>query len=332
MAPGRVASAVICISSLPKRRLPSWAGIEPRRAGERGLPPEDAVELDRVADRLVDLQGGLARVEDDGRDALGTGRRRQQRLGLLGHQRRRWPRGRGRAPAPNPACRTGRARRGTTGAGSRRRRWRWRRPPRRTRRCAGRCGCPRWTRTTSRCPTPGSWRAPGRHPPRWRRRWRPPAGRHARPRPRRRAGARPTSTTRRPRPAGPGRGRAAGRGPGPRRGPPRSPPRPRPGPRPSVSSGVAWNPQDDPSSARTPMPAVSVWVRSSTTPLRAAIVSWRTTMTRASAYRAPAASAASTARDGEFDHPRIVRGSSVSRYTLLARSIRWRSSGPTMRW
>ena len=49
------------------------------------------------------------------------------------------------------------------------------------------------------------------------------------------------------------------------------------------SSGVAWKPQDEPSSARTPRPAVSVWVTSSTTPLRAAIASWRTTITRASA-------------------------------------------------
>ena len=73
----------------------------------------------------------------------------------------------------------------------------------------------------------------------------------------------------------------------------------------SVSSGVAWNPHDDPSSARTPMPAVSAWVRSSTTPLRAAIVSCRTTITRASAYRAPAASAASTADDASS----IIRGS-----------------------
>src|SRR3546814_19517214 len=30
--------------------------IEPRRARERGLPSEDAVELDGVAHRLVDLQ------------------------------------------------------------------------------------------------------------------------------------------------------------------------------------------------------------------------------------------------------------------------------------
>jgi hypothetical protein len=51
----------------------------------------------------------------------------------------------------------------------------------------------------------------------------------------------------------------------------------------AVSVGVAWNPQEDPISARTPMPAFSVWVRSSTTRLRASIDSCRMTITRASA-------------------------------------------------
>jgi hypothetical protein len=51
----------------------------------------------------------------------------------------------------------------------------------------------------------------------------------------------------------------------------------------AVRVGVAWNPHDDPMSARTPTPAVSPWVRSSTTRLRAASDSWRMTMTRASA-------------------------------------------------
>ena len=50
---------------------PEPAGVEPGGAGEGGLPPEDAVELDGVAHRLVDLEGHLVRVEDDGRDALG---------------------------------------------------------------------------------------------------------------------------------------------------------------------------------------------------------------------------------------------------------------------
>jgi hypothetical protein len=51
----------------------------------------------------------------------------------------------------------------------------------------------------------------------------------------------------------------------------------------SVSVGVAWNPHDEPIRARTPTPATSDCVRSSTTRLRAAMASWRLTMTRASA-------------------------------------------------
>ena len=51
----------------------------------------------------------------------------------------------------------------------------------------------------------------------------------------------------------------------------------------AVSVGVAWNPHDAPMSARTPMPTSSACVRSSTTRLRAAMASWRRTMTRASA-------------------------------------------------
>src|SRR3546814_9351608 len=58
--------------------------IEPRRARERGLPSEDAVELDGVAHRLVDLQRHLLAAEDEGGDGLGALRRAQQRLRLLG--------------------------------------------------------------------------------------------------------------------------------------------------------------------------------------------------------------------------------------------------------
>jgi len=60
-------------------------------------------------------------------------------------------------------------------------------------------------------------------------------------------------------------------------------------------SGAAKNPQEEPTSARTPIPASSSWARSSTSPLRAVIDSNRRCITRASAYRAPAASAAWTA-------------------------------------
>ena len=63
----------------------------------------------------------------------------------------------------------------------------------------------------------------------------------------------------------------------------------------SVGSGTATNPHDDPTRARTPTPTDSRCTRSSTSPLRADIDSLRWCMARASAYRAPAASAASTA-------------------------------------
>ena len=64
----------------------------------------------------------------------------------------------------------------------------------------------------------------------------------------------------------------------------------------SDMSGTAKKPQLDPTRARTPRPASSSWLRSSISPLRAFIDSVRRCMTRASAYRAPAARAASTAR------------------------------------
>src|SRR3546814_9881722 len=47
------------------------------------LPSEDAVELDGVAHRLVDLQRHLLAAEDEGGDGLGALRRAQQRLRLL---------------------------------------------------------------------------------------------------------------------------------------------------------------------------------------------------------------------------------------------------------
>ncbi len=96
--------------------------VEPGRAGVGGLPAEDAVELDGVPDRLVDLQRHLLAAEDQRRLAARARRRRQQRPGLLGDT--------GRVgldvdlgrPAPSPACRTGPAPPGTSGAASRRRR------------------------------------------------------------------------------------------------------------------------------------------------------------------------------------------------------------------
>ena len=140
-------------------------GVEPRGARERGLPPEDPVELDGVPDRLVDLERHLLAAQDQGGGLLRALRRAEQGPRLLGDARRVAERGRARAPAPSRGCRTGRARPGSCAAGSRRRRSRWRRSRRRTPRCAGRCGCPRWTRTTSPCPRSGGWPAPGGRPP-----------------------------------------------------------------------------------------------------------------------------------------------------------------------
>src|SRR4051794_31907162 len=63
----------------------------------------------------------------------------------------------------------------------------------------------------------------------------------------------------------------------------------------SVRSGTPKKPQEEPTRARTPTPIVSAWLRSSMSPLRAAMDSYLVCTTRASAYRAPAPSAASTA-------------------------------------
>ncbi len=54
-------------------------------------------------------------------------------------------------------------------------------------------------------------------------------------------------------------------------------------PRRRTRSGTAKNPHPDPTSARTPIPASSCWMSSSTSPLRAVIDSCRRCITRASA-------------------------------------------------
>ena len=59
--------------------------FEERRAGEGGFPAEDAVELDGVADRLVDLEGQLARLEDEVGGGLGALRGGEEGDGLAGH-------------------------------------------------------------------------------------------------------------------------------------------------------------------------------------------------------------------------------------------------------
>jgi hypothetical protein len=67
-------------------QAPELAEVEEAGAGEGGLPPEDAVELDRVTDRLVDLQGELARLEHEvhlAGGALGGGEQLDRLLGDL---------------------------------------------------------------------------------------------------------------------------------------------------------------------------------------------------------------------------------------------------------
>src|SRR5918995_1047971 len=71
--------------TMPPEASPT-SGAESRRASERGFPTEDAIELDRVAHRLVDLQGDLVGVEDHGGGALRALRRLQQSHRLLGHR------------------------------------------------------------------------------------------------------------------------------------------------------------------------------------------------------------------------------------------------------
>jgi hypothetical protein len=61
-------------------------GLEPRGAGERGLPAQDPIELDGVTDRLVDLQCHLVGVEHDRRRALGALGSFQQGDRLLRHR------------------------------------------------------------------------------------------------------------------------------------------------------------------------------------------------------------------------------------------------------
>ena len=278
------------ISSRAEPQRAELGQVEPGRPGVRGLPAEDPVELDRVADRLVDLQRHLLAAEDQVGLAGRARRRGQQRLRLLGDPRRRAP---GRSSSSTnsqprvPYCpRTRRvgaalglavADRGRHDAAPHSRmRWSMR--------------CPRWRRTTSRCPRPG------------RRLGQVRAGRRIvavdageqvallgeRDRERvllARAGpADPADLDRdqRRRPArhqraAPGRPRPPAAGPA-RRG--------------VVGSGTATKPHDDPTRARTPTPTDSRCDQSSTSPLRADIDSLRWCMARASAYRAPAASAA----------------------------------------
>ncbi len=64
------------ISSDPYVIAPELSQVEPRRAGVRRLPAEDAVELDGVTDGLVDLQRELLGAEDEGRLAARARRAR----------------------------------------------------------------------------------------------------------------------------------------------------------------------------------------------------------------------------------------------------------------
>ena len=62
-------------------------GPDPARARVGGLAEQDAVELERVPDRLVDLERHLLAVQHDRARARGARRRAEQRDRLLGHAR-----------------------------------------------------------------------------------------------------------------------------------------------------------------------------------------------------------------------------------------------------
>ena len=100
--PGRVASAVICISSLPKRRLPSWAGSShevPANAAShpRMRSSSTAWPTDSWICSATWSESRITVVTP-----VGQGGRRQQRLRLLGHAARRWRRGRGPRTSSQP--------------------------------------------------------------------------------------------------------------------------------------------------------------------------------------------------------------------------------------
>ena len=119
--------------------------VEPGGAGEGRLPAEDPVELDGVADRLVDLERHLLAAEDQVRRV-----ERRARVGAVSSARassaiRARVAGQVELADELPAARPVLAAdaRVATGAASRPRRRPWRSSPRRTRRCAGRRACPR---------------------------------------------------------------------------------------------------------------------------------------------------------------------------------------------
>ena len=109
--------------SEPKRSEPIAVGRHEAGAGVRGLAPEHAVELDRVADRLVDLQRRAARRPGSASCGRAGRRARCSSATASAATRGAWPaqverRGSARS---RPAPRGRRARRGRSGSGSRRR-------------------------------------------------------------------------------------------------------------------------------------------------------------------------------------------------------------------
>src|SRR5207342_262476 len=72
----------------PVRHRSQPAEVEPGRAGVRGLPAEDAIELDGVADGLVDLERELFGAEDQRRLAARARWRGEQLPGLRSDPRR----------------------------------------------------------------------------------------------------------------------------------------------------------------------------------------------------------------------------------------------------
>ena len=182
-APGRVASAVMFMRSLPKRKRADLRQVEPGGSGEGGLPAEDAVELDGVADRLVDLERHLLGADDEVDRRRGSGTRGAVSSARASSAIRGALPGQVELAHELPAARPVLAADARVAAplrlglavGGRVHR------ARRTRRCAGRCGDPRCWRATSSSPRCRSWRSPcRRRAPSWRGSRRP-AGRPSRP-------------------------------------------------------------------------------------------------------------------------------------------------------
>ena len=289
---GRVGGDVHVLGAVAQRA--EVVRLEEARAGVGGLGAVDAVELGRVADRLVHLQRHLLGVDHDRRHPGRARRRAQERGRLLADARRLaleaerldvLPAGLGARAAvrarvaadlrrPRRARPSRRFRRRTRRAPARSTRRRRRRTPcaragrgpsaevTLTSSCASACSARRQRSTLSASGTANGSRSTGvRNSPRAGSSGRELAAVPAR----RRLGE---------------RGRLAAP-------PPRRPP--------GRAAGRRRSPRRRPTSTRTPMPSVSWSSSRSTRPFLVPTTCERRTTTRASAYEAPAPSAAATA-------------------------------------